>query len=124
MGLRYNRPPGGPNCFESPDVRIVDNQRDIPFTGTLTAVLAPVTPTDEDRDCQLVGMIFDDQGTLIVDCLHSQDEIDAFRLTCRDNMIAAVSELPRPIGRPCPPPRNQAQVSDWSGKLFRCYGAG
>lgn len=118
MGLRYVRAPGGPNCFESPDVRIVDNQRDIPYTGRLTAILAP---TDSERDCQLVGMIFDERNTLVVDCLHSEDEVGAFRATCRENMIAAVSELPNPIKGPCPPPTNQAAVGDWTGKLFKSY---
>jgi hypothetical protein len=103
-------------------VRIIDEQRDIPYTGRLTAVLAPTESTETECECRIVGMIFDEQGTLIVDCLHSQDEINAFRITCRDNMIAAVAELPSPIARPCPPPRNQAQVADWSWKLFRSYG--
>jgi hypothetical protein len=37
-------------------------------------------------------------------------------------MIGAVTELLAPISRPCPPPKNQAQVADWSGKLFLSYG--
>lgn len=119
MGLRYVRGPGGPNCYESPDVRIVENQRDIPYTGSLIAVLAPV---DSERDCQKIGMIFDGQGTLIVDCLHSDDEISAFRITCRENMITSVNELTIAITRPCPPPKNQAAIGDWTNTLFRSYG--
>jgi hypothetical protein len=119
MGLNYQRGPTGPNCYESPDVVVLEGARDIPYTGTLIAVLAP---TDEDRDsedcCQRVGLIFDDECTLIVDCLHSEEDVKAFRVTCGDNMIGQVIELTALVPRPCPPPTNQTQVADWSMKLF------
>lgn len=116
MGLIYQRGPRGPNCFESPDVRVIANERDIPFTGRLVAVLATTT---SDRDCQRVGMIFDEQSTLIVDCLHSDEDVTAFKVTCRDNGIGAVTELPMAISTPCPPPRNQLALEDWRLRLFR-----
>ena len=118
MGLRYLRGPTGPNCFESPDVRVLDAQRDIPFSGTLTAVLVP---TYAECACPFVGMIFDDRTTLIVDCLHSDDEVDAFLATARDNAIAPVREVTTPILVPCPPPDNQAMLADWIDMLFRAY---
>ena len=115
MGLRYLRASSGPNCFESPDVRLMDGERDIPYVGTLCAVLVP---TDADRDCQLLGLIFDDESTLVVDCLHSQEEVLAFRAACDANGIVAVTQLTTSITAPCPPPTNQIQVKDWSLKLF------
>ena len=118
MGLRYLRAPGGPNCFASPDVRIIDAQRAIPFTGTLTAVLVP---TYAECSCPVVGMIFDDQTTLLVDCLRSDDAVDGFLATARDNAIATVTELTTPILVPCPPPDNQAMRADWREMLFREY---
>lgn len=118
MGLRYSRGPSGPNCFESPDVRIMDGRRDIPYTGGLVAVIAP---TDSERECGMVGMIFDERGTLIVDCLHDEDEIGAFRISCRENSITNVVELATRIARPCPPPANQAAVPGWAANLFRSY---
>ncbi|HWU89082.1 MAG TPA: hypothetical protein VN253_17575 [Kofleriaceae bacterium] len=122
MGLKYLRASGGPNCFESPDVRIVNDERDIPFTGRLSAVLARTdSERDSECDCQVVGMIFDDETTLIVDCLHSDDEVNAFRTTCRDNMIDTVNELAIAITGPCPPPKNQAALGDWTQTLFRNY---
>src|SRR5262249_24336854 len=71
MGLRDGRETNGkPMCFESSDVRLIDGQRDLPFSGTLSAVLVP---TDAERVSPLVGMLFDDQTTLLVDCLDSND---------------------------------------------------
>lgn len=117
MGLRYSSSSSlaGPNCFESPDVRVIGGARDIPYTGTLIAVLAP---TDSDEGCRLLGLIFDDVSTLIVDCLHSDDEIRAFRAACEANGIERVIEHATLIPRPCPPPTNQLQVMDWSVRLF------
>lgn len=116
MGLRYIRGSTGPNCFESPEVRLLDDgARDIPYSGALCAVLVP---TESERDCQLLGLIFDDQSTLVVDCLHSEEEISAFRAACEANGIERVTELTASIMAPCPPPTNQIQVQDWSLKLF------
>ena len=118
-GLRYARETnGGPVCFESPEVRVIDGQRDIPVSGTLSAVLAP---TYAECTCPFVGMIFDDQTTLIVDCLHRDDEIEAFLATARDNGIATVGELTTPILTPCPPPKNQVTLADWRAMLFHEY---
>ena len=116
MGLRYQRGPTGPNCFESPDVRLIDDRiRDIPFEGSLAAVLVP---TDSDRECHQLGLVFDERNTLIVDCLHSEDEVYAFRSTCTENKIELIVELTAPIAAPCPPPENQLQVGDWAATLF------
>jgi len=115
MGLKYPSTNSGPICYESADVRLVDGVRDIPFEGSLTAVLAP---TDSDRGCRLIGMIFDERSTLIVDCLHGEAEIRAFRAACEMNRISSVTELTTRITAPCPPPTNQRQVADWSAKLF------
>jgi hypothetical protein len=116
MGLRYQRGPTGPNCYESPDVQLIDGRiRDIPFEGSLIAVLVP---TDSGRECNLLGLIFDDRATLIVDCLHADDEVRAFRDTCAENRIERIAELSAPILAPCPPPTNQIQISDWAAKLF------
>jgi hypothetical protein len=112
MGLRYFRGPNGPNCFESPEVRVINGQRDIPFTGALTAVLAP---TYDEFACPVVGIIFDDQTTLIVDCLHSDDEIEAFLGTVRDNDIATVRELDHPD----PPPVSAADEPSNTRRLAR-----
>jgi hypothetical protein len=117
MGLKYLMGPGGPNCFESADVQLVDGERDIPYTGTLSAALARTT----NRDCQRVGMIFDERSTLIVDCLHSDEDIAAFKRTCVENGIRSVVELAAPIAAPCPPPRNQLTLEDWRRRLFRDY---
>lgn len=115
MGLQYNRAPNGkPNCFESPEVRLVDGVRDIPYEGTLAALLVP---TDSDRDCQLLGVIVDDRLTLVVDCLHADEEISAFRSTCRDNAVE-VTQLDLKLAVPCPPPDNQMQVEAWAASLF------
>jgi hypothetical protein len=116
MGLRYVSANGGPICYESADVRLVDGVRDIPYEGTLSAVVAP---TDSERDgCPYVGFVFDDRNTLIVDCLHDDSEVAAFHSTCSDNRITRVAELSAPIARPCPPPENQLQVEDWAAKLY------
>jgi hypothetical protein len=121
MGLRYTRETSGkPNCFEAPEVRVIDGQRDIPFTSTLTAVLAP---TYAEFACPFVGMIFDDRTTLIVDCLYSNDEIEAFMATVRDNDIANVRELTTSILTPCPPPTNEAMLEAWREMLFYKYQA-
>lgn len=116
MGLRYLRAPGGPNCFESPDVRVIDGERDIPYHGTLVGVVAA---TDSDRDCHTVGVILDDQTTLLVDCLHDASEIDAFKASCRKNGMQNIVEVTTPIMAPCPPPKNQAQLGEWRAGLFR-----
>lgn len=120
MGLRYTRNvSAGPNCFESPDVRVVDGVRDIPYTGTLVAVLVPTESDREDHTgCQRLGLIFDDETTLVVDCLHSEEEIRAFRRTCEENRITRVVEHASLVPRPCPPPTNQTQIPDWSAQLF------
>ena len=115
MGLRYLRGSTGPNCYESPEVRLLEGARDIPYVGSLCAVLVP---TDSEDDCQLLGLIFDDENTLVVDCLHSDDEVRAFHAACGDNGIERVAELTTSIMAPCPPPTNQTQISDWSLKLF------
>jgi hypothetical protein len=115
MGLRYLRGSTGPNCFESSEVRSVDGTRDIPYVGSLCAVLVP---TDSGKECQLLGLIFDDESTLVVDCLHGDDEVHAFRAACGDNGIAQVTELTTSIMAPCPPPKNQLQVAAWGLKLF------
>jgi len=120
MGLRYVSASGGPICFESSEVRVIDGQRNILFTGTLTAVLAP---TYDEFACPFVGMIFDDQTTLIVDCLYNDNEIDGFLATARDNDIAAVQELTTLIPTPCPPPKNEATLEDWREMLFHEYQA-
>ncbi len=115
MGLRYNRAPNGkPNCYESADVQMIDGVRDIPFEGSLSAVLVP---TDSERECRQLGLIFDGRTTLIVDCLHSDDEVRAFRFTCAENRIS-IAERTTSIMTPCPPPTNQTQVEDWAAKLF------
>jgi hypothetical protein len=114
MGLKYARGPGGPNCFISPDVQMIGGVRDIPYTG---APLALLVPTDSKRDCKLLGVILDDRATLVVDCLHADDEVRAFRSTCRANSIE-VSEWGATINAPCPPPENQMQVSSWAQSLF------
>jgi hypothetical protein len=114
MGLRYVRGPGGPNCFMSPDVRLIDGVRDIPYTGALTAMLVP---TDSERDCHLMGVIVDERVTLVVDCLHADEEVAAFRRTCRDNSVE-VTQLDQKIAAPCPPPDNQMQVEAWATSLF------
>jgi len=118
ISLRYVSVHGGPICFASPDVRVIDAQHDIPFSGTLTAVLVP---TYAECTCPVVGMIFDDRTTLIVDCLHSDDEVDGFLATAHDNAIATVRKLTTSILAPCPPPTNQATLADWRGMLFRKY---
>jgi hypothetical protein len=115
MGLQYVSANGGPICYESADVRLVDGVRDIPFQGSLSAVLVP---TSSDRGCRFLGMIFDERTTLIVDCLHSEGEVRAFRAACARNHISTVTELTRQIMAPCPPPENQLQVMDWSARLF------
>ena len=99
-------------------MRLSDAQRDLPFSGTLSAVLAP---TDAARVCPLVGMLFDDQTTLRVDCLDSNDAVDAFLATARDNAIATVTALTTPILAPCPPPTNEATRADWRAMLFHEY---
>jgi len=114
MALRYNRAKGGPICFEFADVTLVDGAREIAHQGSLTAVLVP---THTDRGCHRLGLIFDDQRTLIVDCLHGEAEVRAFRATCEANKIP-VTELTRSIITPCPPPTNQIQIADWSARLF------
>jgi hypothetical protein len=96
-------------------VRLMNGARDIPYVGSLCAVLVP---TESDRDCQLMGLIFDDENTLVVDCLHSEEEVSAFRAACVENGIAQVTELTASIMAPCPPPTNQIQVKDWSLRLF------
>ena len=115
MGLKYQSTNSGPICYESADVQLVDGVRDIPFEGSLTAVLVP---TDGGRGCRLIGLIFDEKSTLIVDCLHGEAEIRAFRAACERNMISSVTELTLQIMAPCPPPTNQRQISDWRAKLF------
>ena len=115
MGLRYIGVSGGPDCYESVDVRMVGCERDIPYVGSLSAVLVP---TESEAGCQLIGMIFDDHRTLIVDCLHGDDAVRAFRASCAANGIARIVELTRSIAAPCPPPTNLAQAQDWSMKLF------
>lgn len=116
MGLRYSRIPNGkPNCFESADVQVVNGVRDIPYTGQLIAILVP---TDSDRDCHLLGVILDDQGTLVVDCLHADEEVIAFRRTCSKNKVA-VTEHGKAIAVPCPPPTNVTQVSTWAAGLHK-----
>ena len=119
MGLRYDRAlsaSGKPNCYESSEVRLVDGVRDIPFEGALIAV---IVPTRGGQGCQHLGLIFDDQSTLVVDCLHGEAEVRAFRAACRDNQIERVTELSASIMAPCPPPTNQLQIEDWRQKLFR-----
>jgi hypothetical protein len=115
MGLKYISASGGPECFALSGVQVIDGERHIPYVGALSAVLVP---TDSDEGCQLIGMIFDDQRTLIVDCLHSEAAVHAFRAACKANGIARVVEVTRSIAAPCPPPTNLAQVQDWSMKLF------
>lgn len=114
MGLKYLRAPGGPNCYQSPDVSLIDGERDIPYTGALTAFLVP---TDSERDCQLLGVIIDDRVTLVVDCLHAEEEVLAFRRTCRDNALE-VTERQAKIAAPCPPPENQMQIESWAASLY------
>ena len=58
----------------------------------------------------------------LVDCLHSDAEVDGFLATVRDNEIATVRELTTPILALCPPPKNQATLADWRAMLFREYG--
>lgn len=115
MGLRYVSANGGPVCYESADVRIVDGVRDIPYEGSLAAVLVP---TDNERGCNRIGLIFDDRTTLVVECLHGEEAIRAFRSTCAVNRIETVAELATVRPDPCPPPPNQLQVEDWALKLF------
>jgi hypothetical protein len=114
MALRYSNLSGGPVCFEFADVTRVDGVREIAYQGSLSAVLVP---TESDRGCHRLGLIFDDRNTLIVDCLHSEEEVNAFRATCEANGIP-VTERERSIMTPCPPPKNQIQVASWSAKLF------
>jgi hypothetical protein len=115
MGLRYYRAPNGkPNCYESADVRTVDGARDIPYTGSLSAILVP---TDSDRDCHLLGVIIDGRMTLIIDCLHAAEEVQAFRSTCRTNAVE-VTERDAKIAVPCPPPDNQMQIQSWAEELY------
>jgi hypothetical protein len=95
-------------------VQLVDGVRDIPYTGALTALLVP---TDSDRDCQLLGVITDERVTLIVDCLHADEEVVAFRSTCRDNEVE-VTQLDLKIAAPCPPPENQMQIDAWAASLY------
>jgi hypothetical protein len=121
MGLQYNRATSGkPNCYESPEVQLLDGVRDIPFTGSLVAYLVP---TDSAQDCQLLGVILDEQGTLIVDCLHAEEEVLAFHRTCRDNSLE-VSSWGVKIAAPCPPPENQLQVATWAASLFQQLSGG
>ena len=115
MGLKYLTANGGPVCYESAEVRLVDGARDIPYEGSLAAVLVP---TDSPGRCRLLGMIFDERSTLIVDCLHSEAEIRAFRAACERNGIHTVAELTMQIAAPCPPPKNQTQIEAWSTRLF------
>lgn len=115
MGLRYVRGSSGPNCFEAPQVRLIDGERDIPYAGALCAVLVP---TDSEKGCQLLGLIFDDERTLVVDCLHGADDVAAFRAACERNGIEQVTELTTSIMAPCPPPTLQVQLTDWTQKLF------
>lgn len=115
MGLRYISANGGPVCFESADVQLVDGVRDIPYEGSLTAVLVR---TDSEHGCRFLGVVFDDRSTLIVDCLHSEAAVDAFRATCERNQISTVTERTVQIATPCPPPTNQRQIEDWRMKLF------
>jgi hypothetical protein len=115
MGLRYGRTVNGrPNCFESADVQLLDGVRDIPYTGALTALLVP---TDSERDCHLLGVITDERVTLIVDCLHADEEVAAFRATCRDNRVE-ITQLDVKIAAPCPPPTNQLQLEAWAASLY------
>ena|SRR5689334_9026208 len=115
MGLKYISTSGGPECFAASEVQVINGKRDIPYVGSLSAVLVP---TDSAHGCQLIGMIFDDQRTLIVDCLHSDHAVRAFRAACKANGIEQVTELTRSIAAPCPPPTNLAQAQDWSKQLF------
>jgi hypothetical protein len=62
-------------------------------------------------------VIVDDRVTLVVDCLHADEEIDAFRSTCRDNAVE-ITQLDLKIAVPCPPPTNQAQVESWAATLY------
>jgi len=116
MSLRYARLAKGPICYESMNVRIVDGDREIPYTGALCAVL--VRAESSDHRCERIGMIFDAESTLVVDCLHSEAELTAFQDVCRRHEVKVV-ELPRTIAGPCPPPPNQLQVAGWAAKLFR-----
>ena len=115
MALRYRSASGGPICYEFADVSLVDGVREIAYEGSLTAVLVP---TESERGCKRIGLIFDERNTLIVDCLHSEAEISAFRDMCAKNAIAKLTELTASIMTPCPPPTNQIQVAHWSAKLF------
>jgi hypothetical protein len=115
MALKYSNLSGGPVCYEFADVTLVNGVREISYQGSLTAV---IVPTDSDRGCHRLGLIFDERRTLIVDCLHDEDEVNAFRATCEANQIATVAELTRSIRTPCPPPPNQIQVASWSAQLF------
>jgi hypothetical protein len=115
MGLRYLSVSGVPICYESAEVSLVDGVREISYAGSLSAVLVPAV---SDHGCQYLGLIFDEKSTLIVDCLHGEAAIQAFRDTCAANNISMVTELTRSIMTPCPPPPNQRQVEAWSARLF------
>lgn len=115
MGLRYRSLSRGPICYESAEVSLVDGVREISYQGSLCAVLAPAV---SDHGCKYLGLIFDEKTTLIVDCLHSDSEVQAFRATCASNSISMVTELSRSIMTPCPPPPSQRQVEAWSARLF------
>ena len=109
---------GKPNCFVSPDVRVIDGQRVIPFSGPLSAVLVP---TDAAPACPLVGMVFDDQTTLLVDCLDSPEAVAAFLAMAGDHAIATVPTLTTEIAAPCPPPETETAIEDWRAMLFDAY---
>jgi hypothetical protein len=106
---------GKPICYESANVRLVDGIREIPYTGALTALLVP---TDSAADCAVLGVFIDQRVTLIVDCLHAPEEIDAFHRACRDNAVEATPWGGVKIAAPCPPPENQMQVAGWAAGLF------
>jgi hypothetical protein len=116
MSLKYVSAAGGPVCYESANVRVVDGEREIPYTGSLVAVL--VRAQSSDQRCERIGMIFDAESTLIVDCLHSDAEVASFQEMCRQNAVA-LTELAQTIAGQCPPPANQLQVEGWADRLFR-----